>query len=269
MEYVSTDGLIVSVRDSGENDRTVSMLTPDLGRIRVTVKGGRSIRGGQGAVTQLFTYGNYELTKKNGFYTFRAGVAERVFFPFRTPVENSALMYYLSEIACEITDENEPADEVLRMLLNALYLLYGDAEVARRDPRLIKAAFELRAAVTAGYAPEITPFCAECQKTSDVYFLDVDNGRVLCPACVANLGKNLPLPTEDDRRVQNSFCRMSTSTLAAVQYVCTAPQKRLHSFALAAKEDVSDFCRLAETYMLHHLDRSFPTLDFYKTVSSL
>ena len=92
--------------------------------------------------------------------------------------------------------------------------------------------------------------------------------------CIDMLRKNkraviVPLPTEDDRRVQNSFCRMSASTLAAVQYVCTAPQKRLHSFALAAKEDVSDLCRLAETYMLHHLDRSFPTLDFYKTVSFL
>lgn len=27
MEYISTDGLIVSVRDSGENDRLISMLT--------------------------------------------------------------------------------------------------------------------------------------------------------------------------------------------------------------------------------------------------
>ena len=268
MEYISTDGLIVSVRDSGENDRLISMLTPTLGRIRVTVKGGRSIRGGQSAVTQLFTYGNFELTKRNGFYSFRGGVAERVFFPFRAPVENSALMYYLSEIASEVTDENEPADEIMRMLLNALYLLYGEAEVTPRDPCLVKAAFEIRAATLAGYAPEVTPDCAECGGESDVYFLDVDNGRVLCPACVARLGQNVPLPAEDDRRVQNTFCRMSASTLAALAYVSSAPQKRLYSFSLPDAQDVREFSKLAETYLLHHLDRSFPTLDFYKSITT-
>lgn len=269
MEYISTDGLIVSVRDSGENDRLVTMLTPEIGRIRVLVKGGKSIRGGQGTATQLFTHGNYELYKKGELYWFRGGIAERVFFPFRTPVEQSALMYYLSEIAIEITDENEPADEVMRMLLNALYLLYGEADVPGKNPVLIKAAFELRAAVIAGYAPELTDTCALCDGESDVFFFDVDNGRVLCPACVGKLGRDVPIPTGDDRRTQNTFCPMSPATLAAVQYVCQSSQKRLYSFSLAEKQDVSDFSRLAETYILHHLDRGFTTLDFYKTVSSM
>ena len=61
MSY-TTDGLVLRVHGIGENDKLLILLTPLQGRITVAVKGGRSLKCGSLSATQLFAYGNYEIT---------------------------------------------------------------------------------------------------------------------------------------------------------------------------------------------------------------
>ena len=59
---------------------------------------------------------------------------------------------------------------------------------------------------------------------------------------------------------------MTASTLAAVRYALTAPDKKIFSFALADREEEMLFSRLAETYLLNQLEHGFDTLQFYRSV---
>ena len=57
----ATDGLITRVVDVGASDKLVNIITNTRGRIGVMVKGGRSPSSKLTAISQLFTYGNFEI----------------------------------------------------------------------------------------------------------------------------------------------------------------------------------------------------------------
>ncbi len=59
---------------------------------------------------------------------------------------------------------------------------------------------------------------------------------------------------------------MTPAVTAAVRYVLHAAPERVFSFELADAEDITEFSRTAQTYLLNHLGRGFDSLDFYESV---
>ena len=98
-------------------------------------------------------------------------------------------------------------------------------------------------------------------------WLDVMNGCLICAECQAKRsGGSVPLPDTDKFETRNILVPIDPSALAAMRYVQSAPMARIFSFSLKTEDALSSFARAAETYVINHLERSFDTLDFYRTV---
>ena len=119
----SIDGLIIRVFDTGDHDRYLTVLTADRGRISVLAKGSRSVRGQQVAISQLYTYGNFEFYRKGSTYILKGGSVLDPFYSLSTDIDRLSLASYLCDMTYELTDEGEPAPEMLRLLLNSLYAI--------------------------------------------------------------------------------------------------------------------------------------------------
>ncbi len=260
----ATDGLITRVHEVGASDKLVNIITPDRGRIGVMVKGGRSPSSKLTPISQLFTYGNFEIYEKNSMYWLRGGSVTDSFYNLSTDIGKVSLATYLCDLANELTDEDEECGELLRLLLNSLFLIgRGD-----RAQEIIKSAFEMRAASVSGYLPELFG-CAYCHSESaEFLYLDVMGGKLVCTDCQAKRGQRAPRISKDFDDVPETsvLCGMSPSTLAALRYIVGAPEKKLFSFDLKDADDLRDLSRATEAYILNHLGRSFDSLDFYKVV---
>ena len=90
------DGLVIAESAAGENDKLLTLLTPERGRIRVSGKGVRSIKSKMMAATQLFAYGNYEIYQKGDFYWLREAYLREAFFGLREDITTLALATYIS-----------------------------------------------------------------------------------------------------------------------------------------------------------------------------
>ena len=179
MKHESVNGVVVRVRDAGDHDRYLSVLTAEYGRITVLSKGSRSMRSEQMAISQLYTYANFELYRRGDLYILKGGSALQSFYALTADIDRINLAAYLCDLTCELTDEGEDAADILRLLLNALYAVSH----ALYPQGLIKGAFELRAAVLSGYAPSFEG-CAYCgEDTSDEMYFDIMNGALLCAEC--------------------------------------------------------------------------------------
>ena len=258
----ATDGLITRVHEVGAGDKLVNIITPDRGRIGVMVKGGRSPNSKLTPVSQLFTYGNFEIYEKNSMYWLRGGSILNSFYAISNDISRLSLATYLCDLANELSDEDEECSELLRLLLNSLFLI-GKAD---RAPEIVKSAFELRAAAISGYMPELFG-CAYCHaEVADFMYLDVMGGKLVCTDCQAKRGQRIPRISKDfeDDPESSVLCGMSPSTLAAVRYIVSAPEKKVFSFELKDGDDLHDLSRAAEAYILNHLGRGFDSLDFYK-----
>ena len=102
----ATDGVVTRIKDVGTSDKLLYIITPDRGRIAVMVKGGRSPSNKNTPVSQLFTYGNFEINKSNSMYWLRSGSVIEPFYDLSKDIERVALASYLCDLSNELTDED-------------------------------------------------------------------------------------------------------------------------------------------------------------------
>lgn len=263
----STDGFVCRVIDTGGSEKYIRLITPRRGRLQVLVRGGKSPGGARTACSQLFVWGNYEIGHEGGRYWLQTGSVNRVFPALSEDLTTMTLASYLCEVAEELTDEGEETDELLRLLLNCMYGLN-----LRLCPQAqIKAVFELRSAMLSGYCPDLSR-CAGCgqdgAQVSDRIYADVRDGTLWCARCLAapHAGET---SFQESAQVQRAtlLCPLTPNALAAARFVLRAPLRRVLSFRLEKAADQTAFSTLAEHFLLHHLERGFSTLSFYKEVA--
>lgn len=265
MRYESFDGVVVRVRQTGDHDVLLSVLTAEQGRITILSKGSKSLKGEQRAISQLFTNANFEVYRKGELYILKGGSPLHTFYGISKELERFALASYLCELVLELTDEGEAAQPMLQLLRNTLYSISEGAYPLS----IIKAAFEWRAAILSGYAPSLSA-CTDCGRgDAQEFYLDVMNGALLCADC---LGSRAKTPRKqgayDEIREAELLLCLPSASLSAVRYVMQAPPSRLFSFKLSDEEELRLFSISAERYLLSHIGHGFDTLDFYHAMQN-
>ncbi len=263
MQY-TVDGVIVREAMVGDNDKMLTIITPENGRIGVMAKGARSSKSKTLAATQLYTYGNFEIYEKGDYKWLRGASVEDSFFEVRSSIEGLSLAAYLADLAYELTGEGEDSSEILRLTLNAFYAI-----AKKRAPlSIIKGVYELRAASHEGFRPDLSG-CRHCREGEENLYLDVMNGCVICSKCIqkkAEKQKSFMTSSAyaDENEEKSLLLPITQSVLAAMRYAMDAPLSRMLSFKLDGDDEIEMFSRAAEEYLLNHLERGFTSLEFYK-----
>lgn len=259
MQHEAIDGVVVRVRDVDDHDRYLSVLTAEAGRITMLSKGSHSVKSPQVAISQLYTYGNFEFYRRGTMNILKGGSATETFYALSLDIDRMNLAAYFCEVMCELTDEGVEAGNFLRLLLNALYAVSRDLY----PQEVIKAAFEVRVMAMSGYEPELGT-CAGCGTAqNEHWYLDVMNGALLCPDCLHKRSGAVKNTVYDDIREAEVLCPLSPAVRDALAYCVHAPLERLFTFGLQSAEDLRVFSKTAETYLLSHLGRGFDSLSFY------
>ena len=258
------DGLVLRVSDSGENDRLLTVLTAEEGKLHIIAKGARSVRSRTAPLCRILAYANLELHKKNDLYWLMGGSINNAFFGINNSLEGFSLASYILDVANEISGESFPAPEVLQMTLNTLYAIENEIKPLWQ----IKATYELFAASVSGFMPDLYA-CRDCgeEKLEGELWLDVMNGAIVCSKCLSKANGSLPVPETDRFETRNILLPLDASALAAMRYIASASPKRIFAYGLSSQESADYLCRAAETYLLNHLERGFDTLTFYHTVT--
>lgn len=261
---IATKGLIIREIPTGENDKFITVLTPDRGKISVYCKGARKLKSKHLVCTQLFCYDEFILEQRGDNYWLCEASLLESFYAIREDLCAFAFCQYAVDVANEVTTEENDESEMLQLMLNTLYL----ATKREKSIELIKAVFELRVAVILGVMPDLTS-CSECEKTDakndDIYYFDILNGTIKCSEC----NKKAQLESEAvpiDERAGKTVLMVSGTTLRAMRYIVSAHPKKIMSFSLDV-EKIAELSQICEKYLINQLERSFDTLDFYNQIA--
>ena len=258
----TVDGLVLRSVDTGESDKLLTVLTAEHGKIIVMAKGARSMRSRLSPLCHIFSYGNMELYQKNGMRWLSGGSVNSSFVGLHSDVEGYALAAYLIEIADQISGEGVAAQELLRMLLNALYLI----EQKKRPRELIRGVFQVFASSYSGFMPDLDA-CAVCgAERADRFYLDVMNGSVRCPTCFSGGGARTLAQSEEMANAVQVILPITETARAAWHYIESAPLPRRFAFDITEWEELEAFAQGGATYLQHHLEHGFEALAFYEVV---
>ena len=252
------DGLIIRSYASG-NDKILTVLT-DNGRISIIAKGATSPKSKLLSATNLFSYGNFEFYEKNDRKWLSGGSVREKFSGVYSDIESLALASYIAELAFEISGEECESSELLAMSLNTLYVIANKLKPAA----VVKAVYELFAADTSGFSPDLS-CCGRCGgKVGDTSWLDVMNGGLVCEKCMSNSGGIERIEELDPLDTRNILLPLDASALSAMRYCFGALPKRKFAFELTDRESLGRFTRAAEVYLVNHLEKCISPLEFYR-----
>ncbi len=243
-ERTVVKGIVLRAVDTKESDKILTVLTPG-GKLPVIAKGARSRKSRVTACTQLLAYSELTLSESRGWQYLSEGSSIELFEGARRDIALLSLASYFAELTEAAALEDVESGAMLSLLLNALYAL-GEL---KKDPALVKAAFELKLMSLIGFEP-LADACAYCGTPEpEAPVLDVREGVICCGKCGrGDRGLSMPL---------------SGAALAAMRRILYGDVKRLYSFSLA-EGDLKRLEDAAEAYVHAMLERGFRTLDFYK-----
>ncbi len=265
MQHFTANALILRTADRGDNDKLLTVLAADFGKFYAICKGAHSMRRRELAAYEPYTWSNMEFYERGGVKWVKTAEALETFPGIRYDTDKMFLAAYCCEVAAELSDEREPAGEILPLTLNTLHKL----SLTNGENALIKGAFEMRAASVAGFRPELGS-CIHCGKPiADRSFLDIMNGGLVCAACLHRASALAPIPEVNDLGERTILQPLSFSAAAALSFAANADAKRIFAFRLNGKQDIKEFSQAAEKYLLHHLERGFETLENYKKLQAM
>ena len=254
------NGLVIHENDYGENDKLLVILTERYGKIPVIAKGAKSVRNRHMACCQLFTYASFNFRKKGNFYYITESDLIESYYDIRTDIVKVALASFICDVINDVCQEGNNDDVILRLALNTLFAIAKNT----KPLEFIRACFEMRIASELGYSPNIE-YCKKCgNKLVDNIYLDIIDGVAQCEKCKSTYIKESTDPFSE-RGLEKPVAIISESVSLAIQYVCLCRQERFLSFTLDESEYPS-FFSVCERFLLHQLERSFYSLEFYKTM---
>ena len=248
MIKITAPGLVIREQSVGESDRLITVLTARYGLVRAFSRGAKKTKSKKLAATALLAYSAFTFVKTRDAYSVEEALVKEVFFELRNDVEKTSLAQYFCELANEFCEEEFESEEILRLFLNALWLLKGD----KKTPAFIKAVTELRLMTLSGYMPALVG-CDTCGAYESEYmYFSPEKGKLYCKDCS---------PSGD------IHC-LSASVVQAMRYVSLSDFEKIFSFNLNDKS-LTSFCKICEYYLLNKTQRKFKTLDFYRVLSGL
>ncbi len=241
----NTNGLILKEQNIGEKDKLVTVLTRHNGLVRAFVHGAKSFKNRKNSATGMFCYSKISLYKSKDTYIIDEAEPIESFFGLREDLDKISLAQYFGELSLCLVQEEEPAEEYLRLILNSLHFLSHGTLPNEQ----IKAITELRMLGIAGFMPNLIS-CDRCgEYETDTMYFDLENGLLYCENCMPSTAL-LPL---------------SLSLVRAMRHICFSDFERIYSFKME-KNALSDLSYITEKYLLATLSRGFKTLDFYNNI---
>ncbi len=245
---IKTDGVVLKVQNYNDDDRLLTILTRASGVVYAFAGGAQKMRSRLANVCSPLCYADFQLFKNRDKYVLDSGEVKTLFYGLRGDLDSVAYATYFCELAMSMAPAEEPAENVLRLLLNTLHML----ETKKKPPSVLKAIMELRIMSTGGYMPDLVA-CGGCgeHETGSYWFSPMD-GNVLCEKCAKDVGGQGRLP-------------LGPASFSAARHIVYSPLERLYSFTLAegAAEELS---RASEAYVLTQTDREYKTLDFLRSL---
>jgi DNA repair protein RecO (recombination protein O) len=242
--------------DFGEADRILTLMTPEMGKLRVIAKGVRKITSRKAGHVELFTRVQLLLARGRSFDIVSQAETIEPYRAVREDLLRSSFAHYICELIDVFAQEGSEDTALYDLLANGLSWL---AEAP--DPALAARYFELRLLTLTGYRPQLfrcvrthEPIAIDNPAVRFVAFSPMEGG-VLSPAAAGQSRDTFALPVGALKLLRT----MQTQPFEEVSSMDVSPA--LHAQAEQAMRRYLQFIlerTLRSTHFLRQLEREDP-----------
>jgi len=208
-----TDAIVLSRFDLGEADRVLTLITPELGKLKAIAKGIRRPASRLGGSLEPFAELTVALARGRTFDVVTEVRVGHAWLRLRDDLERAATAWYLAELADRSLEERHSAEAQYALLHRAYELL--DAGM---DPGRVARWYEMHLADELGQRPEVDR-CVECDRMLDPgeeFRWVPPLGGVLCARCPGPAAERTRLSL-DALKVLKAYQRLDIEAIATLR----------------------------------------------------
>ena len=220
-EQTKVTGIVLSVYPVGENDRRLTILTKERGKIQVFARGSRRPKHPLFGVTQPLIYCEFMVTDTRNYTYLNSAECKDYFYFLKKDLEDIYYSSYFAEVAEYFTMEGQ--DE--RNILNLLFVTFLAMKKKLISLSLIRRIYELKILQFAGFGLQSFQ-CVHCGNEEHLTRISFEEGGMLCSGCA----------------VKGQGREVESAVLYVLQYVSSIPLNRLYSFTLKENIDKEHIC---------------------------
>lgn len=147
MKLIKTKGIVLKETNFEESSKILTVLTSDFGKIQVLSKNCRRLLSVLSACSQPLMFCEFVIRKTKDIYSISSASVIESFFELSQDVNLAIYSGYLIELVDSFLEFEQKNEDVLRLLLNSLYLLKKG-----KDPEVVSRIFEIKILVYTGFS---------------------------------------------------------------------------------------------------------------------
>lgn len=236
MRLIKVKGIVIKETPYKDNDKIVTLLTDELGKISCMARGAKRTNSPILANCQYLVYSEFILYKGKNFYHINSASIINMFYDLRIDFDKLESVFELTRLLQITTDENQDTSKILKLFLNTIYVI----ENMDKNRGFVETIFKIKLFSLLGFAPRVEK-CNSCgnlfskekeslEKSGIVY--DYVSNIFCCSNCATQI---------DKRRC----VKVNESTLIAIKYILLTEMKKIFSFNL---KDIDNFVLFGQVY---------------------
>ncbi|HEY3290272.1 MAG TPA: DNA repair protein RecO [Anaerolineae bacterium] len=174
LRLYATEAIVIRHSNFGEADRLLTLMTPELGKLRVMAKGVRKITSRKAGHVELFTRVKVLLARGRTFDIISQAETIEPHRPLREDLLRGSTAHYLSELIDVFAQEGSEDRALYDLLVEGL-----DWVSDSPDPALAARYFELRLLTITGYRPQLF----KCARTGEL--INIEGAAADAPQTVS------------------------------------------------------------------------------------
>ena len=238
-EQTKVTGIVLSVYSVGENDRRLTILTKERGKLQVFARGSRRPKHPLFGVTQPLIYCEFMITDTRNYTYLNSAECKDYFHFLKKDLEDIYYSSYFAEVAEYFTMEGQ--DE--RNILNLLFVTFLAMKKKLIPLSLIRRIYELKILQFAGFGLQSFQ-CVHCGSEEHLTRISFEEGGMLCSGCAG----------------KNQGNAIDSAVLYVLKYVSSLPLNKLYSFRLQEEVDKA-FEWIVKRYFAAHVEHKFKSAE--------
>ncbi|MEC0244222.1 DNA repair protein RecO [Paenibacillus chitinolyticus] len=218
-------GIVLRSVDYGEGNKIITIYTRELGKVGVIARGVKKVKSRLGAVTQLFTYGDYVFYRQGKLGTLNHGEIIEPHHKLREDLYKSAYASYLVEMVDRMLGEEDRSLFLFDQLEAGLMAIEQE-----KDMQIVAHVFELKMLAASGYTP-ILDKCASCGRTEELAAFSAAAGGAMCSRC-KHLDPYAAAVTESTLKLMRLLQQVDLSRIGNVNVKPSTKSQLKHSMRL-------------------------------------
>ncbi len=253
MKLYKTDAIILSDSELGDQDKIITLLSPQYGKIRAVAKGARRLKSRFAPAMQMLSYVTAVLYKSRRIEvdTFNECKINSSFLGIRNELMRLAYGYYFVELIMKFVRGAETPPFLFDLVLKMLSLL---EKIPKESLPALMRSFELKMLTILGYRPYLTG-CVDCHRRIErrrhVYFSGYEGG-ILCSNCSKEKTGKL----------------VSFKTIQWMKFLRTVSLDRLAHLRVG-EEVCQELKVIPQSYIPHRLGEKVLSFSFIERVEAL